>query len=52
MEISHDQQSDTKQPSSNHWPRGGQAKTSDVNTAMADFLKSQVPKPATTEQPK
>jgi hypothetical protein len=33
--------SDTKQNSFNLWPRGGQAKTSEVNATMADFLKSQ-----------
>lgn len=45
-------EADTTQPGSNYWHRGGQAKTSDVNAVMADFLKSQPPKPAMPDQPK
>lgn len=32
--------SELKQPGSNHWSQGGQAKTSTVNAAFGDFLKS------------
>ncbi|MCD4866976.1 hypothetical protein [Pseudomonas sp. PLB05] len=37
---------DFAKPGSNHWPRGGEAKTSDVNAVMVDYLKSQASKPA------
>lgn len=35
--------SELKQPGSNHWPKGGQAKTSTVNAVLGDFLKSNAP---------
>lgn len=43
---------DSAKPGSNHWPRGGEAKTSDVNAVMADYLKSQASKPAKPDQAK
>lgn len=43
---------DSTQPGSNCWHRGGQAKCLGVNAVMADFLKSQPPKPAMPDQPK
>ncbi len=43
---------DSAKPGSNYWPRGGEAKTSNVNAVMADHFKSQASKLAKPAQAK